>query len=69
VIILDRYEGDYAVIEVDNQIINIDRDSLEEGLKEGDVLVFKQGRYYKDEETTKARKKYMADRFSKLWKE
>jgi hypothetical protein len=54
---------------VDNQIINIDRDLLEEGLKEGDVLVFKQGRYYKDEETTKARKKYMADRFSKLWKE
>lgn len=68
-IILDRYEGDYAVIEVDNQIINIDRNLLEEGLAEGDVLVLKQGRYYKDKEATSARRKYMADRFGKLWKE
>ncbi len=68
-IILDRYEGDYAVIEVDNQIINIDRNLLEKGLVEGDVLVLKQGRYYKDKEATNARRGYMTDRFNKLWKE
>ncbi|HZK56931.1 MAG TPA: DUF3006 domain-containing protein [Clostridia bacterium] len=68
-IVLDRYENDYAVIEMGNQIINVDKNLLEEGLKEGDILILKQGRYYKDEEATEARKKYMTDRFSKLWEE
>ncbi len=66
-IILDRYEDGYAVLEVDNQTINIDKNLLEENLKEGDVLVLKQGKYYKDEEATEARRRYMADRFGKLW--
>ena len=66
-IILDRYEDGYAVLEVDNQTINIDKNLLEENLKEGDVLVLKQGKYYKDEEATETRRRYMADRFGKLW--
>ncbi|MFW5647924.1 MAG: DUF3006 domain-containing protein [Candidatus Alkaliphilus sp. MAG34] len=67
-IILDRYENDYAVIETGNKIINVDRNLLEEGLKEGDILILKQGKYYKDEKATEARKKHMADRFGKLWR-
>ena len=68
-IILDRYEDGYAVLEVDNQTINIDRNLLEENLKEGDVLVLRQGKYYKDEEATESRRRYMVDRFSKLWED
>ena len=68
-IILDRYEDGYAVLEVDNQTINIDRNLLEGDLKEGDVLVLRQGKYYKDEEATESRRRYMVDRFSKLWED
>ena len=68
-IILDRYEDGYAVLEVDNQTINIDRNLLEENLKEGDVLVLRQGKYYKDEEATESRRRYMVDRFGKLWED
>lgn len=68
-IILDRYEGEYAVIEVDKHMINIDKSLLEENIKEGDVLILKEGRYYKDQKATNARKRDMTARFSKLWEE
>lgn len=67
-IILDRYQGDYAVLEVNGQIIEVDKNLLEGHIKEGDLLILKEGKYYKDEEGSKKRKEYMAARYSKLWK-
>lgn len=67
-IILERYEGKYAVLEVDGKIINVDKGLLKGDIKEGDLLILKDGTYYRDEEGTRARKEYMAARFTRLWK-
>lgn len=68
-IVLDRFEGEYAVIEVEGEMINICKSLLAEDVVEGDLLVEKDGMYYKDGEGTLQRKKYMEERFSKLWED
>ena len=40
-IIIDRFEGDLAVLETDDGMINVERSLLPENAAEGDVLVYK----------------------------
>lgn len=68
-IILDRFEGDYAVIEIDEKIVNIEKHLLDRGIKEGDVLTMVDGLYYKDEEATKKRKQYIKNKFKDMWED
>lgn len=60
--IIDRFEGQWAVIEYGDDVFNLPKEALPEGAKEGDVL----GIDIKvDEEATRARKERiqrMADR-------
>ena len=37
-VIIDRFEGDFAVVEVDGQFINMPKALIPLGAKEGDVL-------------------------------
>ena len=62
-IILDRYESDFAVLETGKGIINIPRTDLPAGAREGDVLKF-----IIDTDTTKARKKRIDCRMNKLFR-
>ena len=39
-LIVDRFEGDFAVIETDFGMMNIPKSELPENVKEGDVLKF-----------------------------
>jgi len=38
-LIIDRFENDFAVIETDNGLVNIPRSELPAGAAEGDVLL------------------------------
>jgi len=62
-IILDRYEGDFAVLETGRGMINIPRPDLPAGAREGDVLKF-----IIDADTTKARKKHFDCRMNRLFR-
>lgn len=59
-IILERYEGDIAVLEVDGKIKNIPAEKLEKRVSEGTVLIFKNNMYLPDSEATAARRKKIA---------
>lgn len=64
--IIDRFEGDFAVVETDSGMTNISRELLPENAKEGDVIGVTDGVYYIDEEETQSRRKSMLKRFRKL---
>ncbi|QUH21206.1 DUF3006 domain-containing protein [Alkaliphilus sp. B6464] len=68
-IILDRFEGDYAVIEVDGEMVDIERCLVDEKVKEGDVLIIIDGIYYRDGQATKERKQYIQDKFKDMWED
>lgn len=59
-IILERYEGDIAVLEVDGKIKNVPAEKLEQRVSEGTVLIFKNNMYLPDSEATAARRKKIA---------
>lgn len=39
-LIIDRFEGDVAVVESSNGMMNIPKSDIPNGAKEGDVLIF-----------------------------
>ena len=51
-LVIDRFEGDYAVVETNSGVVNIPRSELPKGAKEGDTL-----RISVDADDTEARKK------------
>ncbi|QIB28093.1 DUF3006 domain-containing protein [Caloranaerobacter azorensis] len=66
--IIDRFEGDYAVIELENlEVINILKDNLPQNAKEGDVVVIKDNKYYIDIEETRRRNKQIEEFFKDLF--
>lgn len=65
--IIDRFEGELAVIETDGGMIGIDVSELPENAREGDVLVFENGRYAVDPEATEQRRKKASDRLRRLF--
>lgn len=65
--IIDRFEGETAVIETDGGMIGIDVSELPENAREGDVLVLENGRYAVDPEATEQRRKKASDRLRRLF--
>ena len=61
-LIIDRFEGNYAVIEINDEYINIPKSELPKNAKEGDVLVISV-----DSETADERKKNMRERLDKIF--
>lgn len=67
-VIIDRIEGKIAVCEkADKRMIDIEVDQLPKDIKEGDVVIFEEGRCYIDLEETKKRKKYIQDLVNDIW--
>ncbi len=65
--IIDRFEGQYALVEFAGTIRSISRRRLPEEAREGDVIVL-QGRKWKvDQEATQERQKYLAELAENLW--
>lgn len=53
--VIDRFEGDVAVLELDDgrSFADVDRSMLPEGVREGDALVGEKGAWLVDERTTR----------------
>ena len=63
-LIIDRFEGNYAIIETDDRAIDIPKSDLPADAKEGDVL-----RLIIDADKSTLRKKNIEDRMNKLFKD
>ena len=62
-LIIDRFEGDYAVVETGKGMVNIPRSELPKGAKEGDTL-----RISIDADDTEARKNRIDGMMNTLFK-
>jgi hypothetical protein len=68
-IIIDRFEGSFAVCEDENRrMINIERSKLPPGAKEGDVLRVNGEAYEVDSAATDARKQAVKRLSDDIWK-
>ena len=63
-LIIDRFEGEFAVVETNNGLINIPRIDIPEAAQEGDVLVLGL-----EKSGTVARKESIESRMNKLFKD
>ncbi|SCY01681.1 DUF3006 domain-containing protein [Alkaliphilus peptidifermentans] len=54
--IIDRFEGQYAVVEIDGGFQHIERGSLPRGAKEGDVIKIDGSKIQIDSEETNKRR-------------
>ena len=63
-IIIDRFEGEHVVLEIDTDHVNIPISNLPKGAKEGDVL-----RFIIDSNETQNRKQRVEDKMNRLFKE
>ncbi|MCD7811386.1 MAG: DUF3006 domain-containing protein [Ruminococcus sp.] len=65
-IIIDRFEGDKAVLETDGGMMNADRALISADAAEGDVLRLENGVYVVDAAATEARRQELRNRFNRL---
>ncbi|WP_088187341.1 DUF3006 domain-containing protein [Desulfosporosinus sp. FKA] len=66
--IIDRFEGDFAVVEVDGRSMeNIPKSDIPAGAREGDVLRPVNGKYEIDSEETKRLRDETAKLTQDLW--
>lgn len=65
-IIIDRFEGSYAILETDSGTQTINRELLPAEAGEGDVVVNENGSYLIDRKSTDERRKAMADKLRRL---
>ena len=66
--IVDRFEGEYAVLEKeDGTTIDVLKELV--SAAEGDVVVLKDGEYYADEEQTLVRRRMIEEKMRKLFGE
>ena len=67
-VIIDRFEGNYAVCETeDKKYINILKSELPQGIKEGDVLICVNDKWFIDDKTTKERKEKIKNKLNSLF--
>jgi hypothetical protein len=66
--IIDRFEGDIAVVESRNETIYVNKSLLPEGIREGSLLVKTNGNFYLSEEKTAERRRKMQEKMARLKK-
>ena len=64
--IIDRFEGDYAVMETEEGMLNIHRAHLPSSAREGDVVNYSNGGYSVDREATEDLRNAVRDKLHKL---
>jgi hypothetical protein len=69
-LIIDRFEGNYAVCETENmKMINVLKDLIPPSSKEGDVLLFAGTKYTIDIKATNVRKEKIEKLMDDVWKD
>lgn len=68
--VVDRIEEEYAVCEnrKTGEMINIKLEDLPKNIKEGNFVIFKEGKYFLSEQDEKDIKNRIEDKMNKLWK-
>jgi len=68
-LVIDRFEGNIAICEDrrTGKKIEILKEDLEEGLKEGDIIKEKNGKYVKDTKLQEETKKRIEEKMNRLW--
>lgn len=66
-LILERFEGDTAVIENGEDRLEVERRLVSAGAKEGDVLKLENGKYFPDKEETIKRREKIIKLQDSLW--
>ncbi len=64
--IIDRFEGNFAVVETGSGMMNILKNQLPENAEEGDVIYFDDGVYIIDKKATADRQKFIAEKLHRL---
>ncbi len=68
-VIIDRFEGNFAVCErPDRTMMNIPRNKLPIGAREGDVMIIEGNDIRLDSAATLQRKKLIEEKMKDLWK-
>lgn len=67
-IIIDRIEGEVAVLETDEGMTEISAKELPSDAAEGDILVNSEGAWYVDHEATEHRRALTANKLKRLMK-
>lgn len=66
-LIIDRFEGDYALLEDNDNHYEIKKSELPENCREGDVITSKDGMYIVDTEQTNQRREAIKRLQRSLW--
>ncbi|WP_242275105.1 DUF3006 domain-containing protein [Bacillus cereus group sp. BfR-BA-01445] len=66
-VIIDRFEGELAVIEVNNVTMDVPKSKLPSTSKEGDVLIIEGDTYTIDKDETDKRRREIQDLMHKLF--
>ena len=66
--VIDRFEGEYAVLETESGMKNVPREMLPEGAREGDVLEVKDGVYIINKKAAAKRRSTKRSKLNKLKK-
>lgn len=68
--IVDRIENYYVILETEsNDLINIEKSDIIGSVKEGDILIKKDGLYFIDYEATNLRREKINKMMKGLWEE
>ena len=67
-IIIDRFEMRFAILETDDGMVSVPREQLPPEAKEGDILITNTLASEIDTSATKTRREKMIARTKKLWK-
>jgi len=67
--IVDRFEGDYAVIEVDGKTRDVKRKLIEDSVRVSDVVILKNGVWHRDSDETAKRKKEIKKLMDSVWED
>ncbi|WP_337098672.1 DUF3006 domain-containing protein [Paenibacillus sp. YIM B09110] len=65
--IVDRFEGEYAIIEIDGQMHDVRRDQLEVSVQQGDVVELCGALWKTDKQATEARRNAVKKLMDELW--
>jgi hypothetical protein len=65
--IVDRFEGDYAIIEIDGDTKDFPRTEVSADVSEGDVVDCIEGKWEKNEAETKKRTEEIKKQAEDLW--
>ena len=70
-LIIDRFEGYIAICEdrKTGKYKEISKENLQEGLREGDLIKFENGKYVKNEERQDEIEKEIKEKMNKVWED